>query len=149
MQKSLLLISLLSVSNVFSQHTDDLSSWQNSHPQVVVIEKLDYAHLTDEQKLLLGENLIIFDKEFTQADIEKYETDKLNHPDVSRTFISEENASEIKTWLYFHPDVKIVYRDYYDSLSIADKELYDAHGVVIIEGKVLTIQDIENYESQN
>lgn len=149
MQKTLLLISLLSVSNVFSQQVDDLSSWQNNHPQVVVIEKLDYDHLTDDQKLILGENLIIFDKEFTQADIEKYESNKLNQSDVSRTHISEEDASEIKTWLHFHSDVKIVHREYYNSLSTADQEQYDAHGVVIIEGKVLTIQDIENYESQN
>ena len=149
MRKSLLLISLLSVSNAFSQQVDNLSSWQKTHPQVVVIEKLDYTHLTDEQKLILGENLIIFDKEFTQADIEKYEANKLNQSDVSRTQISEEDAGEIKTWLHFHPDVKILHREYYDSLSAIDRELYDAHEVVIIEGKVLTIQDIENYESQN
>ncbi|PIE86712.1 MAG: hypothetical protein CSA03_03850 [Bacteroidetes bacterium] len=112
------------------------------------MDESDYSSLSEEKKILLGEEIILFNGELTPDDIQKYES-KQTDSSTSRSLISKEYASEIKTWLYYHPDVKIIYKDHYDSLSTEDQEKYNSHGVVIVEGKALTIEDIENYEAQH
>ncbi|NVK63027.1 MAG: hypothetical protein HWE22_00520 [Flavobacteriales bacterium] len=139
----------LAVFSVYGQENkESLSAWVNSHPSVVIMDESDYSSLSEEKKILLGEEIILFNGELTPDDIQKYES-KQTDSSTSRSLISEEYASEIKTWLYYHPDVKIIHKDQYDSLSAEDQEKYNSHGVVIVEGKALTIEDIENYEAQH
>ncbi len=154
MNKPLLALFMVLTVSAFGQDTnEEITAWRTSHPEVIIMDQSDYSALSDQQKQLISKNLLLIEGELTSDAINNYE---LTHPkgsplnpsseNGSRTAISNEFSSEIKTWLYNHPGIKIISQSYYDALSQQDREKYDHPMVLIIAGKVVTLEDIGNYE---
>ena len=154
MNETLLTLFLVFNAAVFGQDAEDqITNWRRSHPTVAIMDQVDYSKLTDDQKSLIGNSVLLIDGKLTIEDIQAYEfahQQNIKSPESSeidsRVAISNEFSSEIKTWLFHHPGIKIISQSYYDSLTEQDRALYDHPMVLIISGKVVTIEDIGNYE---
>ena len=154
MKNTLLALFMVLTVSAFGQDThEDVTAWRTSHPEVIIMTLSDYANLADDQKERIDHHLLLIETELTMEAIQNYElahqpndrSIESNETD-SRSMISNEHSAEIKTWLYNHPGIKIISQSYYDALSQQDREKYDHPMVLIIAGKVVTLEDIGNYE---
>ena len=97
---------------------------------------------------MLGTDILLFDGELTMGDIEKYEAAKMQTI-VSKIQYAENFTGELKSWVFEHPDVKIIRRSRYNSLSTAQQEKHEQAGTLVLKGEVLTLKDVQYYETQH
>lgn len=139
----------MACSTLHAQQTEtDIEKWQQTHPDVIFINQTDYANLSEDNLVLFGDRVIIYTEEIRWNDIEEYEIAHKPAGHSTKSYaIDEQDAQAIKTWLYKHRDVKVISNDYYQSLSTDKQQVYTATGAFVLSGNVLTLQDIDTYES--
>ena len=76
---------------------------------------------------MLGTDILLFDGELTMGDIEKYEAAKMQTI-VSKIQYAENFTGELKSWVFEHPDVKIIRRSRYNSLSTLNRRNMSKRG---------------------
>lgn len=141
-QISLFLIGLF-FSASFAQQS--VQEWQESHPNVLFIESSDYNALSENDQSFL-KDFIVYNTEISIEDIQLYESENLKSTvELTPEKISEGN--EIKNWLGVHNGVKVIPNSYYAPLSDKDKTRFQNSNFLVLEGEVITLRDIENYEN--
>lgn len=148
MKLNLFLLSFLAFNISFAQDSD-IKSWQNSHPEIVFIEQLDYDNLSEEKKSLFNANAIIYTEEIKYTDILAFENQKqLKHPNSLFNY-NDPNAQDIKNWLGINKHLTIIRQSKFDSLSSEKQEELIQVQAMVYNGDFLTLNDINSYEESH
>ena len=128
MTRTTLTCFLLSSASLFAQENEKTPvEWQQQNPRVVCMNQSDYSQLSTIKKDMLGTDILLFDGELTMGDIEKYEAAKMQTI-VSKIQYAENFTGELKSWVFEHPDVKIIRRSRYNSLSTLNRRNMSKRG---------------------
>lgn len=135
---------LMSVNYVSAQ--DQIQNWQLKNPNVLFIEVSDLDEF--DTKIKNDQNTIVYYGEISIEDIESYEnrvgqSTKQNYSIVSDT----ETADYVKQWIGENQDVDIVKRSLFESLNEVQQLDFINTDALIMQGEVLTITDIQDYEN--
>jgi len=143
MKHYLLLSCVLGVTaSCIAQNSQEITKWVSLHPDVYLVSTENYNSVSQEMRDKIGSNILVYDGKLTMESIEHFDQSKsLN----KETIIREDEAQEIKNWLGQHPDLKIIPRSFYDSLTETEKQAYILHGALILAGETITLEDIRNY----
>lgn len=148
MLKPLIIGFLVSSSCVFGQEiVKDPSEWQRLNPRVICMKLSEFNQLSPDQQSVISNHVLLFEGELDISDIERYESEHTNSS--SKVQYMEGVSGELKTWVFHHPEVKIIPRSIYDTLSDEDQQKHDMSGTMILKGEVLTLKDIQYYEENN
>jgi hypothetical protein len=142
--KHFLCLSFITLLGTVSYGQQSVEDWQRNHPHVLLIEKSDF-NLLSENDLSYLKSYIVYDTEIGIDDLQSYEAEISK----SRTLISPKDATDgdaIKMWLGEHQGLKIITNSYYTALSEKEKTIFQNSGVILLEGEIITLKDIENYE---
>ncbi|MFT5860798.1 MAG: hypothetical protein ACI865_002913 [Flavobacteriaceae bacterium] len=132
---------------LFNSHSQrDIAEWQSSHPDVLFIQSDDFNGLSQESLDILKTDYIVYDAEITFEDIRMYENENSNRHDELNPEKYHE-ANRIKVWLGMHIGVKVITNSYYAALSIKHKTKFEGPDFILLEGDIITLRDIENYEN--
>jgi hypothetical protein len=143
-----LLLSLWSIP-LGAQTNSEIVTWQHSHPEVIFIESSDLDRILESGIELQGK-FIVYSDQVSIEDIANYELEeKTRQSDSESNIYSErdENANIIKLWLAQNGDLKILQRNYFDQLNETQKAMYLENGALILTTELLTLKDINDYES--
>lgn len=123
-----------------------IQQWQSRHPNTQLISEQRYASLSDEERSLLGKDILLYKDKITLTKLEEYDlAEKANQS--SQLEIKQEDKVILKNWLAENSDVKLIPRSYYNSLEDSRKVFYDQNSrCLILEGESLTLKDIEQFE---
>jgi len=145
---------VLCFSSTFAFGQEAVGQWQKKHPAVICIETTDYSQMTEEEKMLIGDNIIVYNQQLTMADIQSYESNQYVKADNAHTTASIEerdisDADYVKSWLGQNRDVKIIRQSVYSAMTEEDKAKYEGGNVLILAGETISKEDIESYENYN
>lgn len=131
--------------------SQDIASWQQTHPQILFIEVNDLNHMEDDVIASLGDNVIIYQEEITYSDIEAFEFQSKSNSQEAEVINGKDDAELqfIKEWMARNPDIKLIKRSYFDSLDAARKKVYKQPNALILIGERITSKDIHLYEGAN
>lgn len=124
---------------------ESVERWQEIHPDVLFFEQSVYDALSNEQQARLGDHIILYTETITLKDIQQYELNTNLAVKSTTIGIEELNSDEIKHWIGTHQDVKIITQSYFTSLTPADQLIYKQNGALVLEGELITLNDIKNY----
>lgn len=136
----------MSSMSVFSQQEAAIQQWQSAHPTTLLISAARYASFSDEEKVLLGTDYILFENKVTLDLLQQYEQAK-NAEMSEKEPAKEEDQQMIKDWLGTHQDVRIVSRSSYVAFS-PERQQYCLDRpleILILQGETITVKDIESY----
>ena len=146
--KKLLLTAALLVQSavVFSQEEQAIQQWQSAHPSTQLISVSLYTSLSDGEKALIGTDYVLFTEKLTIKQLEASAPSLKNTGVKAPSVLSMDEAQVIKDWLGAHPEVWIVEQSYFQQANEEERlELETAHAM-ILEGEVVTLNDIINYQ---
>lgn len=143
-----LFVYFISFCSFGQQH--EIQAWQKAHPDVTFINQDDLDQFSEKDLNRIGK-YIIYTDEIQLQDIEYYEAQKTNEVNDSQ-FIFDARDSEaayIKTWISEHLDIKILKASYFSQLDSESQERYINSSAMILNGELVTVKDIYNYESNH
>lgn len=144
MKKTLLLLTAsIAVTASYAQKNNEIASWMSQHPTAYVISEANYDKMSQARKDQLQDRIIVYKNEITIEQLVAYAPLKSTNvqPDPAR----DSDLAEIKEWLALHPDVKIIQRSQYNSMTNADQTMYQEIHALILVGEAIAVQDIRNY----
>lgn len=119
-------------------------SWVQQHPEVALIEHSDFPNFTSEDLGKLQGGYIVFTDQLTQNDIDKFMEAQPEVSEVDSDFEADKDL--VKTWLYAHPEVKIVKKSEFILAHPNDQEMYIKDTfVMVLKGEVVRKADIDKY----
>ena len=124
---------------------ESVETWQKNHPEVLFFDEAVYNALTEEQQNRIGKNIILYTQEITLKDIQQFELNNSAAVKSTSIAIEQSNSEEIKYWIAMNSEVKIIKQSYYSSLTPADQLNYIQTGALVLEGELITLNDINNY----
>lgn len=143
--KTLLILFLLITPIIGFSQSQEISDWQQIHPNVIFIEGKDFTTEFEEKLTALNQEYIIYSNEISINDIQGYETQAYEKSTTGE--IRNDGGNQlIKDWLGKNQDLKIISRSAFESASASKQDLLINSNALILVGEKLTISDIENYE---
>jgi hypothetical protein len=151
MKKLQFLFCLLIINSfAFSQNNSEIIEWQKNNPDVIFIEKNDVSNELIEKLDSKGIKYIIFNNEVQESDIlnftsknsiksEYYQFDGFN--------VRMEEAQFVKNWFSTHTDIKVFTKSAVANFSNDQFEFYRSINALILEGEIITMQDLKNYDN--
>ena len=147
--KKLLLIPLFLTPIIGFAQNQEISNWQQIHPNVIFIESSDFTPDFEEKLIALKQEFIVYSTKIDVNDITNYETKtyEKSGTSVSDQIRNDDGNQLIKDWLGQNQTIKIVPRSDFESYDKQDRNLLITENALILAGESLTITDIENYEA--
>ncbi|MFK7784782.1 MAG: hypothetical protein AB8B56_06695 [Crocinitomicaceae bacterium] len=133
----------------FGQETSKTPyEWQRLNPRIVCMQLSEFNGLSPKKQNVLKDEILLFEGELDMVDIEKYESEQVQNSS-SKIQYMEGVSGELKTWVFYHPEVKIIPRSRYNAMGDSDQQKHIDSGTLILKGEVLTLKDIQYYEENN
>jgi hypothetical protein len=153
MNKLLLLFCLLIINGfAFSQNNQGIIEWQKNNPDVLIIEKNDASSELIEKLNSKGVKYIIFDNELKETDILNYSNNgslKKDYYQIDGFNVRMEEAQFVKEWFASHSDIKVFTNSSINEFTSDEIDYYKSINALILEGELITMQDLKNYENEH
>ncbi len=136
----------MSCMHVFCQEDAAIQQWQSSHPTTLLISAARYASFSDEEKVLIGTDYILYENNVTLELLEQSEQAKSIGTAPEKP-AKDEDLQVIKDWIGTHQGVKIIRQSAYVVLS-SERQQYCLERpleILVLEGESITRKDIERY----
>ncbi len=144
MKKALLLLTAsIAVTTSYAQKTNEIAVWMSQHPTTYVISEANYDKMSQARKDQFQDRIIVYKNEITIEQLVAYAP--LKSTNTQSDPARDSDFAEIKEWLALNPDVKIIQRSQYDSMTEADQTMYQEIHALILIGEEITVQDIRNF----
>lgn len=125
---------------------DPIESWQSEHPEILFFEAAKFYSLSEEQQAQLASRVILYTEQITLSDIQQFESSSSHSPKAAIP-MEDNNGDQIKQWLAVHTHIKIITREYFNSLTSDRQSVYIENGTLILAGNTITLNDLYNYEA--
>ncbi len=144
MKKALLLLTAsIAVCTSHAQNSSEIAAWMSQHPTTYVISEANYDKMSQARKDQLQDRIIVYKNEITIEQLVAHAP--LKSTSAQSNTARDSDLAEIKEWLALNPDVKILQRSQYNSMTEADQTMYQEIHALILIGEEITVQDIRNY----
>jgi translation initiation factor IF-2 len=153
MNKLQLLFCLLIINSfAFSQNNNEIIEWQKNNPDVIFIEKNDASNDLIEKLDTKGIKYIIFNNEVQESDILNFTSTnslKSDYYHLDGFNVRMEEAQFVKEWFASHTDIKVFTKSAILAFSPDQIENYRLIDALILEGEIITMQDLKNYDNEH
>ena len=128
---------------------NEITTWQEIHPEIIFIEQADFNQLSDSKKSMLDGKMIVYSNQIKQSDILAFEnTKQFKHPNAIFNY-SDFHAQDIKNWLGQNKDIITMHQSEFDSLSTEKQSKLIEANALVFSGDFLTLNDIISYEESH
>jgi hypothetical protein len=140
MKKLLLLLICVCglASTNFAQSSSEIQLWQNQHPELLLMKQEQFYLLPKSTQVKIESKVVFFENLSAALQAEKSNSTHSIQP-------KDEEQTIIKNWLGLHPDVKVIPKSIYDTLSEERITMYQSISSLFLEGETITARDIQNY----
>lgn len=153
MNKLQLLFCLLLINSfAFSQNKNEIIEWQKNNPDVIFIEKNDSSTELIEKLDSKGIKYIIFNNEVQESDILNFTTKnsiKSDYYQLRGYNVKMNEAQFVKEWFAIHPDIKVISNSSLANFSSEKIEYYRSIDALFLQGEIITMQDLKNYDNEH
>jgi hypothetical protein len=144
MKKALLLLTAsIAVYSSHAQNSNEIAVWMSQHPTTYVISEANYDKMSQARKDQLQDRIIVYKNEITIEQLVAYAP--MKSANAQSDPARDSDLAEIKEWLALNPDIKIIQRSQFDSMSQNEQTMYQEIHALILIGEEITVQDIRNY----
>ncbi|MFN6084771.1 MAG: hypothetical protein ACK476_07565 [Fluviicola sp.] len=152
--KKLLLFIFLFYSSFLLRAQEELSfsEWQKNNSDVVFIEKNDASNELIEKLDSKGIKYIIFNNDVQESDILNFTNQnslKKDYYQFDGFSVRTEEAQFVKNWFSTHTDIKVLTKSAVANFSNDQIEFYRSIDALILDGEIITMQDLKNYENEH
>ena len=152
--KKLLLFIFLFYSSFLLRAQEELSvsEWQKNNSDVVFIEKNDASNELIEKLDSKGIKYIIFNNDVQESDILNFTNQnslKKDYYQFDGFSVRTEEAQFVKNWFSTHTDMKVLTKSAVANFSNDQIEFYRSIDALILDGEIITMQDLKNYENEH
>jgi hypothetical protein len=152
--KKLLLFIFLFYSSFLLRAQEELSvsEWQKNNPDVIFIEKNDASTELIEKLDSKGIKYIIFNNDVQESDILNFTNQnslKKDYYQFDGFSVRTEEAQFVKNWFSTHTDIKVLTKSAVANFSNDQIEFYRSIDALILDGEIITMQDLKNYENEH
>lgn len=144
--KTLLAFALTVIPVLGFSQSQEISDWQQIHPNVIFIETKDFTPEFEEKLISLKQEFIVYNNEISINDIESYVTQSYEKSGANQ-LRNDGGKQLIKDWIGQNPHIKIITQIDFDNASTEKQNLLMDENALILIGEKLTITDIQNYET--
>ncbi len=95
---------------------------------------------------------IIFDNELKETDILNYSNNgslKKDYYQIDGFNVRMEEAQFVKEWFASHYDIKVFTNSSINEFTSDEIDYYKSINALILEGELITMQDLKNYENEH
>lgn len=153
MNKLQLLFCLLIINGfAFSQNNNEIIEWQKNNPDVIFIEKNDASNELIEKLDSKGIKYVIFNNEVKESDILNFTENnslKSDYYQLDGFNVRNEEAQFVKNWFSTHTDIKVLSKSAIVNFNNDQIEHYRSINALILEGEIITMQDLKNYDNEH
>lgn len=135
-----------------SQSNNEIKEWQEKNPDILLIEKNDATDELIEQFNSLGIKYIIFENEIKESDILTFTSNislKVSYYQLDGYNVKMEEAQFVKEWFAGHPDIKVISNSVASQLTSDQFNFYKSIDALILEGEIITMKDLKNYDNEH
>ena len=135
-----------------SQTNNEIKEWQEKNPDVLFLEKNDVTNELIERFNSLGIKYIIFENEIKESDILTFTSNnnlKAGYYQLDGYNVKMEEAQFVKEWFAIHPDIKVISNSVASQLTTDQFNFYKSIDALILEGEIITMKDLKNYDNEH
>lgn len=138
--------------SAFAQKNQEIKEWQEKNPNVLFIEKNDASTELIEKMNLLGLQYIVYENELTENDILTFTNNnslKSDYYQIDGYNVRIEESQFVKEWLASHQDIKILLHSQISQLTPEQISQYQSISALFLEGDIITMNDLKNYDNEH